>query len=46
MDIKFLDFSGGAKEICNHFWDDGKEYFYLDRMKQEYKLIFNKLLYK
>lgn len=43
-DIKFLDFSGGAKEICNHFWKYGREYFYLDRMKQEYLKVFNKLL--
>lgn len=44
MDIKFLDFSGGAKEICNKFWDKGREYFYLDRMKQEYLAVFEKII--
>lgn len=34
--VLYLDKSGGAKEICDHWWKDGKEYFYLDRMKQEY----------
>jgi glycosyltransferase involved in cell wall biosynthesis len=44
LGIKYLDFSGGAKEICKHFWKDGREYFYLQRMKDEYMEVFNKIL--
>ena len=38
-----LDNSGGAKEILETFDYMGKEYFYLDRMKNEYFKIMEKL---
>jgi glycosyltransferase involved in cell wall biosynthesis len=46
IDVKYLDFSGGAKEICNKFWDEGREYFYLSRMENEYWEVFEKLMKK
>jgi len=35
--------SGGAREICKKFIDNGREYFYLDRMKREYLELFKSL---
>ena len=35
-ELIILDSSGGAREIMDKFKEFGREYFYLDRMKQEY----------
>lgn len=44
MSIRYLDLSGGAREICKRYWNDGVEYFHLQRMKNEYMEVFNKLV--
>jgi len=42
-EIIWLEQSGGAREIKEKFEKEGREYFYLERMKQEYKKCLEKL---